>query len=312
MIEIRWFFIYEVLYIKELDNIDELLKNNSMMPQFLRYLIYLFKKMFCILTIKSNNICVLPYKRINNKLIISIITKIIIKTTKNVVLSNYLNNIQELNKQFNDNGIHIYKGNLLSYYLIYNCIDYISKIRNEDTFLQEVYILVNNLNEITKNTIIYLSKKIKRVNVVTSKINSFSKISDCLEELGIAITVTNNKRKSLSKAKFIINIDFSEEMLNSYNINIKAIIIEINKNISIKSKLFNGINVLDYQMDYESKTNYFYSNEYKKFDKKLLYEQSLDGKSFDNIMKQILEDKAKIVNLIGKNGVINTQEYLKI
>ena len=36
------------------------------------------------------------------------------------------------------------------------------------------------------------------------------KLSDYLEGLGIAITVTNNKRKSLLKAKFIINLDFDE------------------------------------------------------------------------------------------------------
>lgn len=305
-------FIYEVLYIKELDNINEIFESDSKIPILLRVVICFFKKLFCILTIKNNNICILPYKKINNKLVISVITKIVCKSTKNVVLSNYLNAIKEINNQFYNKGIYIYKGNMLIYYLIYNFIDYISKLREEETALQEVFILVNNLNEINRNSIIYLSQKFKRINIVTLKLNNFVNLSDYLEGLGIAITVTNNKRKSLLKAKFIINFDFDEDMINSFNVNTKAIIIETNKKVSLKSKLFNGINILDFQMLYDSITNDFNNICYKKFDKKILYEQNLTGKSYENAIKDIEENNVKIVNLIGKNGIINTQEYLKI
>lgn len=282
------------------------------MPKLIKYVIYLLKKIFCILTIKNNKICILPYKRINSNVIIRIITTIVLKTTKNVVLSNYLNEVEKLNKQFCKKGIYIYKGDMLSYYLIYNFIEYISKAKNENTISQEIFILVDTLNEVIQNIIIYLSKKFKRINIVTSKIKNFMRISDYLEELGIAITVTNNKRKSLSKAKFIVNFDFSEDKLNDYNINTKAVIIEINKEVGIKSKLFNGINVLNFEIVYDCNINNFNTKEYRAFDKKILYEQSLSGKNYDTIMKKIEEDKVKIVNLIGKNGVINSQEYLKI
>ena len=131
-------FIYDVLYIKELDNINDIFENESRIPFFLKYFIYLFKKLFCILTIKNNKICVLPYKRINNKLIVSVITKIVTKTTKIVVLSNYLNDVEELNKQLYNNKIHICKGNILPYYLIYNFVGYICNIRN--SFSRNIYI----------------------------------------------------------------------------------------------------------------------------------------------------------------------------
>lgn len=309
MIEIRWFFICEVLYIKELDNIDEIFKKDSKIPFLLKYVIYFLKKLFCILTIKDNKICILPYKKIHNRIIIKIITKIVLKTTKNVVLSNYLNELEELNRQFYKSQIHIYKGNELSYYLIYNFIDYICKVKNEEIISQEVYILVNDLNEMIQNIIIDISKKIKRINIVTPRIKDFIRISDYLEELGIAITVTNNRRKSLLKAKFIVNFDFNEDTLNLYKINTEAIIIEMNKDVKIKSKLFNGINILDFQITYNSN---FPSTDYNKFDKKILYEQSLTGKSYETIIKKIEEDNVKIVNLIGKNGVISTKEYVKI
>lgn len=305
-------FIYEVLYIKELDNINDIFEKDSKIPLIFKYIIYFFKKIFCVLTVKNNNICVLPYKRINNILIIDIITKIVMKLTKKVVLSNYLNELQQLNDKLYNKGIYIYKGNMLPYYLIYNFIEYISKIRNEDAISQEIFILVNNLNEINKNSIIYLSQKFKRLNIVTPKIKNFTKISDHLEELGIAITVTNNKRKSLLKAKFIVNFDFNEDMLNLFNINTKAIIIEINRKVNVRSKLFNGINILDFQMTYDNKISDFNSDNYKNFDKKILYERTLEGEKYDDIIKNIQEDNVKIINLIGKNGIINKQEYLKI
>lgn len=302
-------FIYEVLYIKELDNINEIFKNASKIPYFLKYFLCLIKKALCILTIKNNNICILPYKRVRNKFVINIISKIVSKTTKKVVLSNYLNEIEELKESFYSKNIYIYKGDIITYYLIYNIIDYISKIREENTDLQELFILINNINEIKKDTIIYLSQKFRRINIVTQKIKNFTNISDYLEKLGIAITVTSNKRKSLSKAKFIINFDFDEETLNLYNIKTNAAIIEINHQTVIRSKLFNGINVLDFQMKYDNKINYI---DYRSFDKKIMYEQSLIGKKYDSIIKQIEEDNVKIINLIGKNGIINKQEYLKI
>lgn len=52
--------------------------------------------------------------------------------------------------------------------------------------------------------------------------------------------------------------------------------------------------------------------EYRKFDRKVLYESTIIRKTYDEVIKQIEEDNVRIVNLIGKNGVINIQEYRKI
>ena len=168
------------------------------------------------------------------------------------------------------------------------------------------------MNELTRNCIIDISQKFKRINIVTLKIKNFDQIINYLEKLGVAITVTNNKRKSLLKAKFIINFDFNADMIDAFNINAKAIIIQMSKEIIIKTKLFNGINILGFQMIYDDKINDFDTVDYRKFDKKILYEQNLIGKKYDTIIKEIEENNVKIVNLIGKNGVINNQEYLKI
>ena len=67
-----------------------------------------------------------------------------------------------------------------------------------------------------------------------------------------------------------MNLDFNEEELNSYNIAFDAILININEKAIIKSKLFNGVNILDYQISYENK---FEGVQFKNFDRKILYNQ---------------------------------------
>lgn len=197
-------------------------------------------------------------------------------------------------------------------YLTYNFIEYICKIRNEDICQQEVYILVNSPTTSDESSIIYFAEKFKRINIVTKNIKKFYKLQNYLEKkLGIAITVTNNKKKSLLKAKIIVNFNFDDETLNSFNINQKAIIIHNNKKATIKSKLFNGINIIDYQIAF-NRANEFNDSKFNKFNKKYLYESCIKHKDFDLIQEQICNDGIKIVNLIGKNGVINNKEYQKL
>lgn len=290
---------------------NELFKSDSRLPKFIKCIIYFLKKILCILTIKEN-ICILPYKKIENDVIINIITKILLKTTKGVVLSNYLNKCDKLNVQLYQKGIHIYKGNLLKRYLLYNFINYICKIKNEETHTKEIFILINSPHEIDEGNILYFAEHFKRINIVTKNINRFTRIERYLEEeRGIGITITNNKRKSLLKANIVVNLDFDEETLNSFNINPNSIFIQTVNNCNIKSKLFNGVNVLDYQITYDNEINNFNKIEFKKFDKKLLYESTIIGKNYNTIIHQIEDDKVRIVNLIGKNGKIDIQEFCR-
>lgn len=295
------------IYVKELNDINEIFKENSKLPELLKKVVLFFKQLLCILTIKENDICVLPYKNVKNKVIIKIITKIIAKNTQSVVLSNYLNNLEYLTKSLTDRKVHIYNGKILSNYLIYNFIKYISKLKNEKVHEQEIAILVNTCNRLNTQNIVELANKLKRINIVTTKISDFNKIATYLENtMGIGITITNNKRKSLAKAKIIINIDFNEETLNQFNINRDAIVININNSVEIKTKLFNGINAYDYYIDYDIDLD----NELLKFfDKKLVYESMLEKKDYNKIIEDIAMDNLQIVNLVGKNGIINKTEY---
>lgn len=295
------------IYVKELNSINEIFKENSMLPMFLKKTILFFKQLLCILTIKENGICILPYKSIENKIIINLITKIIVKNAQSVVLSNNLNKVRYLKDRLITKKVHIYNGKILSKYLIYNFIEYISKLKDEETYLQEVSILVNTYNKLNEETIVYLAKKLKRINIITAKINEFNKISTYLENnMGIGITITNNKRKSLAKSKIIVNIDFDEETLNQFNINRNAIIINIGNNVEIKTKLFNGINVYDYYIEYDTESD----NEILKyFDKKLIYESIINKNNYNEVIENIANNNLQIINLVGKNGIINEMEY---
>ena len=116
------------------------------------------------------------------------------------------------------------------------------------------------------------------------------------------ITVTNNKKKSLSKSKIILNVDFPTELINKYNINDEAIIINLRGNVKINKKRFNGININDYEIEYEDKECFDYDkkNKYKIAE---IYEAKIYKKApIKNIMENLEKDKVKIIKLRGVNG----------
>ena len=118
------------------------------------------------------------------------------------------------------------------------------------------------------------------------------------------ITIANNKKKSLVKIPIILNIDFPSELINKYNLNDNAVIINIKGNVTIKNKRFNGININDYEIEYDNKNNYDLNldNNYKLSE---VYEGNLYKKSpIRFIEKTLKKDKVRISKLIGNNMVI--------
>ena len=123
-----------------------------------------------------------------------------------------------------------------------------------------------------------------------------------LEDEGIIIAVTNNKKKSLLKSDLILNIDFPKELINKYRINENAIIVNIKGKIKINEKRFNGLNIHDYEIDFRED-----KKDEKTFDKKYyikdLYEAELYKKQrLDEIKQKIKLDRVDIKKLILNNG----------
>lgn len=198
-------------------------------------------------------------------------------------------------------------------YLIPEIVEYISNMQQYILEQQEISILVNDNSEVNLKNIVYLSKKVKRLNIVTNNMDKFKKIEEYLyNKLGIMITITNNKKKSLIKSNIIINIDFVEESINQYKLPIYSTIFNVNNYAKIYSKRFGGVNAHNCVIKFPEKYNEMFKqyNIIEEFEKNILYESMIYKKdSFENIRLEIEENNSKIEHLIGNNGKINESEY---
>ena len=104
------------------------------------------------------------------------------------------------------------------------------------------------------------------------------------------------------KSQIILNIDFPNELINKYNINDDAIIVNIRGKIKINKKRFNGLNINEYEIDFreDKKNNKALNN---KFYLKDLYESELYKKlKISEIREKIKRDKVIIKKLVLNNG----------
>ncbi len=123
------------------------------------------------------------------------------------------------------------------------------------------------------------------------------------------LVVSNNKKKSLQKAKIIINFDLRQDTFSNYQINRNAMIINLSDNIIKMEKSFNGIIINSIQID---DINYKIRNYYL-FEYIDLYESDIiEENKFDKILEKIKEDDIIIKGLLGERGKIQNMEYTKI
>lgn len=284
------------IYVKELSNDNEL-KFQKNILKFLKCIIIKLIKIFNIIVIQNikNDEYLYIVPRISN---LKKIKKVLKKSkAKKVILS------KKLKKYSKELGIE--ENNKIPKYFIYNILKFIQNITNIEIELQSIYFVTNVYNTENIQTITNLAQNIKSVNVVTNKIKDYNRLEKKLYDSGNLIAVTNNKRKSLRKANFIINLDLTNEELNSYSINRNSIIINCaNEKIS-KLACFNGIVINNIQI--EDKDNEF-ENSFDYID--ILVNHIIKGKTYDegiNIIKNV-----RIINLVGNNGIIDKKEILNM
>ena len=240
-----------------------------------------------------------------------------------VVLSKKIHLLSNFVNMLNSHEIFIYDGKWIGQYLILDIIEYLEKKQKVAKNNDEVAFLANDLTEEVKGNINALVKKFKKVRIITNHPEKFKKIeNDLLENQGISIIISNNKKKSLLKSQIIINFDFVEEEINKYNINEDAIIISICEKIKINKKRFSGIVIIDYEV----KCNADYSDlkqndsiiENKEFYNKEIYEEKIHNEligrthlseancSKYEIVRNIIKEKQiKVVAVYGENGKIS-------
>ena len=200
-------------------------------------------------------------------------------------------------------GYDIVDGKWLFEAILNNILEYIVKEKKIQKEEMPIAVMVNNLTDYTLKNILSIAGEYKSLTIVTNHINKLQKVEEKIyEELGLRIIVSNNKKKSLSKTKIIINIDFPEELINKYNIFDEAIIINVCGNIKINRKRFNGIIINDYDVKFDNIDNI--SNYQKYFSKELYEAQFYKNIPFENFKERLDKDNVKIKNLYGINGKI--------
>ena len=170
-------------------------------------------------------------------------------TSKKVVLSKEMYKQTQYINYLNTYGLEIQDGKWLFEILLPEITEYIiNKKKIEKT---NISIMINDLTDNEFENIKILSRKYKLINIVTNHIEKFKRLEKQLQENeGIIITITNNKKKSLMKSQIILNIDFPKELINKYNIQDDAIIVNVKGNAKINKKRFNGLTINDYEIDF--------------------------------------------------------------
>lgn len=227
--------------------------------------------------------------------------------SKTILISKKIKKQEYYINYLNSYNIKIIDGKWLSEILSYDILEYVTKtkkIKKEET---QIAITINEITENMLQNIRKIVKDYKRVNIITNHISNFKNIENqILEKDGIMITVSNNKRKSLSKAKIILNIDFPTELINKYNIYEEAIIINLKGNVKINNKRFNGININDYEINYSKRDMYFEDYEIlEKFANKDIYEALIYKRQlYQDVIKRIKKDKVEILKLFANKTEI--------
>ena len=226
--------------------------------------------------------------------------------SKKIVLSKELYKLETYKNILYSSGYDITDGKWLFEAISYKILDYIANkkdIKKEETTLS---VLVNNLTDYTLENIKIFAKNFKTLNIVTNHIDKFKNLIDKIyDEYGVIITVTNNKRKSLIKSKIIFNIDFPKELLNKYNIFDEAIIVNINGNMKINKKRFNGLIINDYEIRINPQAIQSYTGNIENYYIKQLYEAEFyQNIPFYDFNKKVKADGLEICGLYGINGKI--------
>jgi len=234
-----------------------------------------------------------------------IINKLIKNEVINVVLSTELCENKSLINALNANNINIFDGRWLEKYLSIQILDYIviqKAVQKEET---EIAVTINQITDTSIEIIKILAKQYKRLTVVTNHIEKLRKIEkEIYEKEGILIVISNNQKKSLLKPQIILNMDFNKELINRYRINENAVIVNLDGNIKIEEKRFNGINVNDYEI-IVGREEIIWRQNMKKFRTKDLLEAVLYMRdTYESICSKLSKNKVSIKELYGINGKI--------
>ena len=215
-------------------------------------------------------------------------------------------------QQYVDKKILIDEKDIIKY-LILEILEYIFEIQGKKMEQEDIYFLINKDEDIYLENIKTLLEKFKTTNIITEELSKFQKIVENIFEEETTIYLSNNKRKSLRRAKYIVNFDYGIGEIEKYNINRTAILINIEQNVKIESMAFEGISINNVNIQIPDELIEHFGRMMEKINKNILYMSLVNQKQELAIIKdRIKEDNIHILNLIGDKGIISQEEFKRI
>lgn len=283
-------------------------------PKFIQKIIYKIRKKIGALYIKElDDKVLINIAELNSKALKRLEKYIKTRCIVTVCLCEELSENKDFLEFLYGQDINILDGKWLFNHLMIKIVNYIIQNKKESIETQEISILINKANEIWIENVKELARKVKLLNIITTREESFRKTEKELQEQeGILLNINNNLKKGLLKSDIIINIDFSEDKLNEYNIPKNCCVISLNEKEKIKSKSFEGIHVLDYEISLPRKyLKYMIS--LKNFNNTILYESFIYKRTtYKNIRNEIEDDEIKVLCVNGTKGKIRKSEFINI
>ena len=215
-------------------------------------------------------------------------------------------------QQYVDKKILIDEKDIIKY-LILEILEYIFEIQGKKMEQEDIYFLINKDEDIYLENIKTLSEKFKTTNIITEELSKFQKIVENIFEEETTIYLSNNKRKSLRRAKYIVNFDYGIGEIEKYNINRTAILINIEQKVKIESMAFEGISINNVNIQIPDELIEHFGRMMEKINKNILYMSLVNQKQeLARIKDRIKEDNIHILNLIGDKEIISQEEFKRI
>lgn len=275
---------------------------------------YLFYK-FSVIDVDNEKKCIYINKKYINNKAYKKINRYLNKQGLDILDKNTLiaKNIQlkVRNNHKNDVSIneikYLQKEKYLMKVMLYEILKYIEKIADADYRNESIYVTM--ISEKNMNVLLEIIDLFKNINIITTRIGYMRRLEkNILKNKDSIISISNNKRKALKRARLLINFDFNDNLLKEFSINRNCIIINLNNEKIRLNSIFQGCIIDSVQIDFK--------NQYEQYIKKCrysiedLYCSYIQQYVYNKAIKQSKEDDCKIVKLLGNSGVILNEEII--
>lgn len=227
---------------------------------------------------------------------------------QNIVLNEELNHNTGFKNVLIENKKYVISGNRISKILIPKIIAEIANYTKHPAEKTKVVLLMNEYSIENIDLIECIAKEVKQLSVISQNYTKYEKTASRLyQNYGCIVKLYGIDVKDFKRDNLIINIDYTETMLNEMILPRNGIIITFNEKINSLRKSFNGIIINDIDIMGEGIPN-------QNFRKLAVCEAKLYRplrKVKDN--ERVFDSEKYIINgYIGKSGKITQEEFEKI